>query len=176
MHLGKKRSIVLLGLALSVVLAVLSISALANPRTLINRPAPKFQAKDIDGFQVSLETGAVTLIDFWATWCGPCHNLTPHIRSMHEKHMESGLGVVGVVVGDRLAEVRKYVSEHRIRYPNIIDTGSIARAYGVTGIPALVLVDRAGVVRFAQVGFAPGPQGDTIIAELDKTIADLLAR
>lgn len=127
---------------------------------LSGKQAPDFSVKLLDGntFQLSAHTGSVVLIDFWATWCGPCVRALPEMRALHELYGTNGLVVVGVSRDKEDSEdkVRKMVEEKGLAYPVGIDTQEIGEAYKVRGIPCLVLVDQKGVVQGRKVGFGAG--------------------
>jgi thiol-disulfide isomerase/thioredoxin len=127
--------------------------------------APDFTLPDVDARgAVSLAglRGQVVLIDFWATWCGPCRASMPAIERVYATHRGRGLAVVsvnteGVQGADR---IRSFVQELGLGFPVVIDDGSVADAYRVTTIPHLVLVDRRGVIRKVHRGTAPGFEDD----------------
>ncbi len=127
--------------------------------------------------------GRVVLLDFWATWCGPCIAGFPHLSEVSQKYAARGLTVIGVTryygEGDgqdltpaaELEFVKAFKARHRLPYSlAIADNEKTHRAYAVSGIPMAVLVDRAGKVRFIQVGTGPGAA-----KEMDAQIEKLLA-
>jgi len=96
------------------------------------------------------------LLDFWASWCGPCMMAIPRLIALHRKYSGKGLVVVGVNLGEGRPVVSKVVKELGIPYIVALDQGySTAKPYRIEGIPTLVLVDSKGIVRGAQVGFSP---------------------
>lgn len=120
--------------------------------------APDFTMKDTTGHDVTLSKmrGKVVLLDFWATWCGPCRAATPHLQALHVKHAKSGLMVVGLNNREEAETVREYEERHKLTYTAGLDAdGAVAQAYGVRGLPTLVLVDKAGRVVFRDSGFSP---------------------
>jgi len=135
---------------------------------LDGKPAPEFELKDLTGREVSLESyrGKAVLINFWATWCGPCRLETPWIVELRNKYAARGFEVLGVdTEGDDLekndkagwakatAAAGKFVAEEKIPYPVLLDGDSISRDYGgLDDLPTSFFVDRKGVVVAAQVG------------------------
>jgi cytochrome c biogenesis protein CcmG/thiol:disulfide interchange protein DsbE len=135
---------------------------------LNGKPAPAFALKDLAGNNVSLESyrGKAVLINFWATWCGPCRLETPWIVELRNKYAAQGFEVLGVdTEGDDLekndkagwakatAAAGKFVAEEKIPYPVLLNGDSISRDYGgLDDLPASFFVDRKGVVVAAQVG------------------------
>jgi cytochrome c biogenesis protein CcmG/thiol:disulfide interchange protein DsbE len=135
---------------------------------LIGKPAPAFELKDLSGNKVSLASyrGKAVLINFWATWCGPCRVETPWIIELRNKYAAQGFEVLGVdTEGDDLkkddkagwakatAAAGKFVAEMKVQYPVLLDGDSISRAYGgLDDLPTSFFVNRKGVVVAAQVG------------------------
>jgi thiol-disulfide isomerase/thioredoxin len=135
---------------------------------LNGKPAPAFALNDLGGNKVSLESyrGKAVLINFWATWCGPCRIETPWIVELRNKYAAQGFEVLGVdTEGDDLekndkagwakatAAADKFVAKEKIPYPVLLDGDSISRDYGgLDDLPTSFFVDRRGVVVAAQVG------------------------
>lgn len=117
--------------------------------------APNFQLKDLDGTDQSLDAmrGHVVLVNFWATWCGPCRSEMPAIQKAYEVHKGEGLVVWGVNVGETPDQVRSYARELSLTFPLLLDGDSrISRQYRVFGLPTTVFVGRDGVIRDVAIG------------------------
>jgi len=135
---------------------------------LDDKPAPAFALNDLSGNKVSLESyrGKAVLINFWATWCGPCRLETPWIVALRNKYAAQGFEVLGIdTEGDDLekndkagwakatAAAGKFVAEEKIPYPVLLDGDSISHDYGgLDDLPTSYFVDRKGVIVAAQVG------------------------
>lgn len=126
------------------------IEFLKNPEAFLvtdeGSAAPSFSLKTFDGKPVSLEQmrGKVVLLDFWATFCGPCMAALPELQALHAKYQQRGFSVVGVTVDDRPALVRKATANAKVAYPILQATPKVWNAYKVNALPALVLVGRDG--------------------------------
>jgi thiol-disulfide isomerase/thioredoxin len=138
--------------------------------------------------------GKVVLLDFWAVWCGPCIMTFPHLREWYEEYHDKGLEIVGVTgyynfkwdeaagkaVGsneevsheDEQAMLVKFAEQHKLAHPFAVnEDGSLSKFYGVTGIPHVALVDRAGKIRLIKVG-AGESNAKEIGAMIEKLIAE----
>lgn len=93
--------------------------------------------------------GKVVVVDFWATWCGPCRRAAPAVKAFLEAHRESGFDVVGVNLDDDHEALTQYLDENQIPWSNIVGDGGkqLAEKYNVRAIPTFILVDRNGKVR-----------------------------
>jgi thiol-disulfide isomerase/thioredoxin len=99
-------------------------------------------------FQWSAYRGKVVLVDFWATWCGPCRRQMPQLKEFYEKHKAAGFEIVGINLDRDNAALAKYLDENQIVWEHLVgdEPKSIAKELGVRAIPTLVLVDRDGTV------------------------------
>jgi cytochrome c biogenesis protein CcmG, thiol:disulfide interchange protein DsbE len=136
---------------------------------LLDRPAPLFTATALDGTAgVSLADlrGHVVLIDFWATWCGPCTTQYPHLNQWHQQYASKGLHIVAL--SDEEPDlVREYVAAEKLQYPIALDPEDRIRgAYLVPGMPTTVLIDKAGVVRYVSIGTVDPREIETAFTRL----------
>lgn len=106
-----------------------------------------------DGSTVKLsdyvKPGKYTIVDFWASWCGPCRNEIPTLISLYNKYKNAGLEVVGVAVWDQPEETAKTVEEFKIPYPivkGVKDNTSVTDTYGVMAIPTIIVIDPQGKI------------------------------
>ena len=95
-----------------------------------------------------LNKDQVTLIDFWASWCGPCRReISENLVRLYEKYKDQGLNIIGIDVWDKIPDHKKAVEDLGITYPQLIDTTRTATDnYGVNGIPAILLLDKDGTI------------------------------
>ncbi|MCP4811827.1 MAG: TlpA family protein disulfide reductase, partial [Planctomycetaceae bacterium] len=92
--------------------------------------------------------GKVILVDFWATWCGPCRRAMPQVKALYEKYQGKGFDIVAISLDRDLDALAKYLKENNIPWTNLAGdaTQELARKYGVRGIPTMMLIDQAGKV------------------------------
>ena len=123
----------------------------------VGRAAPSFKLPDLSGQEVSLEQyrGRVVMLDFWATWCGPCRMTMPVLESI-QKEYANNLVLLAVNIQEPKDEVRNFVRVQSIRSRVLLDEeGSVGATYGADSIPLQVLIDKRGIVRLVQAGFGP---------------------
>ncbi|HEY5928483.1 MAG TPA: redoxin domain-containing protein [Kofleriaceae bacterium] len=140
-------------------------------QTLLDRPAPAFTATGLDGtasFTLTELRGRVVLLDFWATWCGPCTTQFPHLQQWHQQYASKGLQIVAL--SDEEPDlVREYVAAEKLGYPIALDPRErIRAAYLVPGIPTTVVIDKAGIVRYVAVGTSDPREVEAVITQLLK--------
>lgn len=126
------------------------------PIPVVGDIAPDFELPTLDGEQVRLSAlrGKVVLLNFWATWCGPCRKEIPHLQRLHEKYPEDRFALIGVT-DEKSEEVRHFLDERGITYPSLIDKShEVFHLYGVTGIPVTVAIGPDGKIAAMQDGWA----------------------
>lgn len=121
-------------------------------------PAPDWTVQDLNGQEVKLSSlrGKVVVIDFWATWCGPCRKTMPLIEQFYEKKAKD-VEVYGMNVWERgsNAGVKPFIEKAGFKFPILLGDGNIAEEYGVQGIPTMVIIDKQGNVAYRHVGYNP---------------------
>lgn len=147
-------------------------SATDEQHPLLGAAAPAFELPSPDGkHKLSLANyaGKVTVIDFWATWCAPCHDSFPAYERISQKYAGKA-SVVGISVDDDPAGIPKFARETGAHFALAWDDGQIAsKSYRPPTMPTSYVVDAAGVVRFVHSGFHPGEE-QQIEAELDSLL------
>ena len=119
--------------------------------------APDFSLKTIEDREITLSglKGKVVLLDFWATWCGPCKESVPHLIQIYKNYQEKEFELIGMNMDKgEIDTVRHFVRSVDIPYPIIMTPDNVARQYGVTGLPTTILIDKKGKIREKIVGFS----------------------
>ena len=135
-----------------------TVSAAAVKPDKDRKPAPEFALKDADGRTVHLEDykGKVVLLDFFATWCGPCKIEIPWFMELERKNKDKGFSVLGVSMDDEGWEVVKpFLADLEVNYRVVIGNDATAQIYGgVDALPTTFLIDRNGRIAAVHVGLA----------------------
>ncbi len=121
----------------------------------IGKMAPDFTLNGLDGQEVSLSDlrGRPVLLNFWASWCGPCRLEMPFLQEIYEKWAGTGLVLLAVNLQEDPDEVREFVGGAGFSFPVLLTTGNeIPLAYNIRGIPATFFIDADGVIRDIKVG------------------------
>jgi len=123
--------------------------------------APDFTLKSLQGSNLRLNEyrGQVILLNFWASWCGPCRQEMPLLDSIHKRYQEAGFAVVSVNVEGEQVPARALAKETGVTFPVLIDTDQqVSELYELEAMPSSVLIDRDGVVRYIHRGYQPGDE------------------
>lgn len=137
------------------------------PETLQGKPAPAFTAPDRNGKSHSLEEllagNKYLLVDFWASWCGPCRKSIPQIKALYEQYKNKGLAIAGISLDKKSSDWTKALDEENMPWTNLLGDSDIFDPYGVKTIPAVFIIDAAtGAVVGAQL------HGKSLIQKLEE--------
>jgi len=127
--------------------------------TTISGPAPDFTLKSNSGKNLRLADlrGEVVMINFWASWCGPCRQEMPELNKLHKRYKRAGFTVFGVNVENDSSEANQMLEKIPVDFPVLYDTRSeVSKLYNVDAMPTTVLVDRDGNLRYLHRGYKPG--------------------
>ncbi len=135
--------------------------------------APDFRLPTLDGDEVSLSSlrGHVVLVDFWATWCGPCRHEMRELQRIHEEYAGRGVRIVAISLDAHPEAVDPYVRREGLTYPILFGGAAVQASYRVTGLPTLVVVDQEGIVRHVHVGYAPGAES-VLVDEIEALLSE----
>ena len=151
---------VLRGVARVCLAAVLGVCASAAwPIVAPSAPAPDFTLRRLDGPNLRLQEqrGQVVLVNFWATWCGPCRQEMPHLNRLYEKYRPSGFVLLGVNIDENERAAAELATRLGLKFPVLLDTDKrVSRLYDLHAMPATVLIDRDGRARFLHRGYREG--------------------
>jgi thiol-disulfide isomerase/thioredoxin len=162
----------------SVALALFSCIVIAGaadgPESLLNKEAPDFKLDLLGGGQVELsklEGKNVVLLDFWATWCGPCRQVMPALVEVSNEYKSKGVRYLAVNLREENDDITKYLASAKLDIEVPLDkNGEVAKRYQVRGIPTMAIVDKKGIVRDVHVGASAN-----VKEELKKTLDKILA-
>ena len=112
-----------------------------------------------------IKPGKYTLVDFWASWCGPCMRQAAVLKDLYAKYHDKGLDIVGVAVWDEPANTLAAIKSHGLVWPNIINAQTVPTdLYGIMGIPCILLIGPDGTI------LSRDKQGDELVADVEKYI------
>ncbi len=157
------------------------IAADQNATPLDGKIAPGFTLPDLNGNKVSLSSykGRPLVVDFWATWCGPCKVEIPWFEKLHDQYASQGLEIIGVSADDldkddpeklftEKRDIADFVQKMHMNYPILIDAQSIENSYGgLDALPTTFFIDKNGRIVASTIGLAPR---DEIEADIRKAI------
>jgi len=146
-------------------LIALTLSMLASLSVAsdISGPAPDFTLKSKDGSNVRLEDlrGQVVMLNFWASWCGPCRQEMPLMDEIYKKYEKFGFTILAVNVDEDSADADRFLDAVPVTFPILYDNESrISELYDVDAMPTTVMIDRDGNKRFLHRGYKPGYEDD----------------
>ena len=154
----KRNSIRLLGCFFLTGLLTLALPAAAID---LNKPAPDFTLKSLTGKNLKLSemAGNVVLINFWASWCGPCREEMPLLNDLHNKYGPLGFSVYGVNVEEDVNGAKGFLKDFPVDFPVLLDSSNeVSKQYNVIAMPTTVVVDRDGKVRYLHKGYKSGDE------------------
>ena len=145
-------------LGLGVLICAVAATSLASSG-LLGQSAPDFALKSSSGENLRLSEyrGDVVMINFWATWCGPCRQEMPLLDELYTRYERVGFNLLGVNIDDDSRRAMQMIDELGVNFPVLFDSAKeVSRLYEVDAMPVTVLVDREGQVRYVHHGYKPG--------------------
>ncbi len=142
----------------------LALAASMTPVTgATGSPAPQFSLQGRGGQPVSLSQykGQVVMLNFWASWCGPCWQEMPLLENIYKKYNKLGFTLLGVNVEPDSKAANDWLKQTPVSFPILYDTDSkVSKLYDVAGMPSTVIIDRKGNVRVLHKGYKPGDENE----------------
>ena len=134
-----------------------------------SKSAPQFTLSSLDGKRVAMKdlSSKVVVIDFWATWCGPCREEIPHLNKLYSDFKGQGLEIVGISMDDGPDVVKDFARELRMEYPLVMGSDELAEQFGgILGLPTTFIIDRKGNIVKRFVGLPPAEELSRVVREL----------
>lgn len=147
----------------SALLGAALVAGPASATTTAGTPAPAFSLGSMAGGTVDLSQykGQVVMINFWATWCGPCRQEMPILEQLHKKYKPMGFTMLGVNVEPDSKGAVDWLKGTPVSFPILFDTDSkVSKLYAVAGMPSTVIVDRKGNLRWLHRGYKAGDENE----------------
>jgi thiol-disulfide isomerase/thioredoxin len=150
-----------------------SAGAAGGPEELVGKAAPNFKLALLGGGEIelsSLKGKNVVLLDFWATWCGPCRQAMPALVEVAKEYESKGVLYLAVNLREDPAKIQAYLTQTGLKIQVPLDKdGGVADQYKVRGIPTMAIIDKQGIVRDVHVGSSPNLKA-TLTQSLDKIV------
>lgn len=140
--------------------ATLAVSSMVGASSAL---APSFSLPSRSGDMVSLDKlrGKVVMLNFWASWCGPCRQEMPLLDQMHKRYSSLGFTMIGVNVEANTADAEKWLQQTPVSFPVLFDKeNKVSKLYDVNAMPSTVFIDRKGNVRALHRGYKPGDESE----------------
>ncbi len=151
---------------------MLFVASAAIPAISPSAAAPDFTLRTMNGPNLRLaeQRGRVVMVNFWATWCGPCRQEMPQLDRLYQKYKSSGFVLLGVNVDDDVRKAADVAGKLGVSFPVLLDTDkAVSKLYDLSTMPSTVLIDRDGKVRYVHRGYLTGYEDN-----YDKQIRELL--
>ena len=152
------KSILITGLTI-----ILSISVSYAASEKLSGKAPNFTLKSRSGKNIKLSElrGQVIMLNFWASWCGPCRKEMPILEKIHKKYKRLGFTLLGVNVEENSRDAKNYLKDVRVTFPILFDNRQrVSKMYNVSAMPTTVIIDKNGNKRFLHKGYKAGYEND----------------
>ena len=150
---------------LAALLAALVAVAWPAAATDGSPPAPGFKLANRAGGELSLDglKGQVVMINFWASWCGPCRQEFPALDQIYAKYKPMGFQMIAINVESEKADAEKFLGKTPVSFPILFDPDNkVSGSYGVSAMPTTFLVDRQGRLRWQHRAYKPGDEAKYI--------------
>jgi peroxiredoxin len=140
--------------------AALAVTAVVTFAAVMpSAPAPDFALRSLEGPNLRLQEqrGRVVMVNFWATWCGPCRVEMPHLARLYDKYRGSGFQLLGINIDEDPRQAATVATKLGLRFPVLLDSEKrVSKLYDLSTMPSTVLIDRSGRVRYVHRGYRDG--------------------
>lgn len=158
------------------ILLVITIAIFANDGPEVGQAAPQFQGTTFDGKKIELTDfkGKVVLIDFWASWCGPCRKEMPFLIELYHRYGKSSFEIVAINIDENLDNAETFMDQlpKGIRFTVLKDPQQeIPPKYQIKGMPTSILLDKKGIIRFWHTGFKESYEED-YVSEINELLKE----
>ena len=148
--------------SIRLLLTILLLGALGGVQAdTVSGPAPDFTLPGNRGKNLKLSEfrGQVVLLNFWASWCGPCRQEMPALEKLQQRYQKLGFTILGVNVEEDSRQARAMLRDLRVSFPILFDTQNrVSQLYHVSAMPTTVIIDRDGNMRYLHKGYKPGDE------------------
>ncbi|MDM3872175.1 TlpA disulfide reductase family protein [Porticoccus sp. W117] len=148
---------------ISAIIGLGVIATTVNAADQSTDKAPDFTLKSNSGDNMRLaeQRGNVVMLNFWASWCGPCKQEMPLLDELHKRYSRAGFTIIGVNVERDPEDAKRVLRDIPVSFPVLFDTeSSVSKAYDVSAMPTTVMIDRDGKIRHLHKGFKPGYENE----------------
>lgn len=143
------------------VMVLLGLTTTVTQAATVSTEAPDFTLKSRSGdnLRLSEERGNIVIVNFWASWCGPCREELPEFEALYQSYADLGVTVYAVNVDDESEKANKLLEDISVSFPVLYDpNGEVSELYDVSAMPTTVMIDRNGVARLMHKGYKSGDE------------------
>jgi len=143
------------------IFSLLATAVISFPTQAVGTAAPDFTLASLNSGNLRLAElqGQVVLLNFWASWCGPCRKEMPILNDLHNRYKDIGFTVLGVNVEQDSSLAQNYLRDTPVDFPILFDTeNQVSKSYHVVAMPTTVMINRDGKIRFIHQGYQQGDE------------------
>lgn len=159
-------------LLLPIITCLLSVGVVSAASSKVGDSLPKLSSL-LSGASVPSTSGKVVLVDFWASWCGPCKASFPAFNRLQDKYASKGLVIIGIGVDDDAAKYKEFAGKMGAKFPLVHDSAhKVVGEMGPPSMPTSYLVDRKGKIRYVHTGFRGAKTEAEYVTEIEALLAE----